>query len=266
MIETLDTVGHASEAAVVVMTAGGSNPWMIINHLKRHFHRVEVIQERPESKRMLFQRRANRFGAANAFGQLVTMVLSKLGKRLFAERLDAIAEEFGLSPKVDPSIPIHSVTTLNDPDCHDLVHRLEPTVIVTLSCRILSRTTLSQIACPVINLHCGVNPAYRGQMGGYWALVCGDEENFGTTVHLVDAGVDTGAVLEVVLGRPTRKDTMLTYPALQTALGADALVRAVAAAFNGELKPSPPPAGRSRLWFNVPAWTWLYIGMTRGIW
>ena len=28
--------------------------------------------------------------------------------------------------------------------------------------------------------------------GGYWALATGDVGNFGTTVHLVDAGVDTG--------------------------------------------------------------------------
>ena len=56
--------------------------------------------------------------------------------------------------------------------------------------------------CPVLNYHAGITPKYRGMNGGYWALATGDAGNFGATVHLVDAGVDTGGVLHQVRGRP----------------------------------------------------------------
>ncbi len=251
---------------VLVLTAGGGNPWMIINHLKRHFPDVRVVEEQPESKRVLLERRRRRFGMINAAGQLGTMIVSRLGKRFAMRRLEEIAESHGLSPLPDLGVPLHGVETLNSDVFHDIIDRLRPSVVVTVSCRILSRETLAQIKCPVINLHSGVNPAYRGQMGGYWALVNGDAENFGATIHLVDAGVDTGDILAIVRARPGKGDSMLTYPALLTASAADAMVDAVRQAIEGRLSPRTPAPGPSRLWFNVPVWTWVYHGLTKGIW
>ena len=70
--------------------------------------------------------------------------------------------------------------------------------------------------CPVLNYHAGITPKYRGMNGGYWALATGDAGNFGATVHLVDAGVDTGGVLHQVRGRP---GTGRQHRALRAAAG-----------------------------------------------
>jgi hypothetical protein len=51
------------------------------------------------------------------------------------------------------------------------------------------------VPSPFINYHAGINPKYRGQDPAYWARVQGDAEHAGITIHLVDEGVDTGAVL-----------------------------------------------------------------------
>ncbi len=59
----------------------------------------------------------------------------------------------------------------------------------------LERATLAAIDAPFINYHAGINPKYRGQHPGYWALASDDAENAGVTIHLVDEGVDTGSVL-----------------------------------------------------------------------
>ena len=56
----------------------------------------------------------------------------------------------------------------------------------------LRRPLLEACGCPVVNYHSGINPAYRGINGGYFALANGEPEHFGVTLHLVDLGVDTG--------------------------------------------------------------------------
>ncbi|MBB4066919.1 formyl transferase [Gellertiella hungarica] len=257
--------GSVPSPTVLVLTSGGFNPNMLINGLFRSFPGLRVVEEQPESKSVLLKRRIRRFGYVNAAGQLATMVLSRFGKRFAEDRIQAIAREHGLSGERDPRVPVDHVESLNDAAAHALVARLKPAVVVTVSCRILSKATLAAIPCPVINLHSAINPAYRGQMGGYWALVSGDRDNFGSTIHLVDEGVDTGAVLHQVRTTPARGDSMWTYPALLTAISVDPMRQAVEDAIHGTLKPTQA-TGPSHLWFNVPIWTWLYHGLTKGIW
>lgn len=250
---------------VLLLTAGGFNAWMVANRLADRFPGLRILQEQPESKKVLLLRRVRRFGWLNALGQIATMVLSRFGKRFTAPRMEEIARQHGLSGALDGRIPVDHVGSLNDPEVAARIAALKPSVVVTVSCRILSKATLAVIPCPVINLHSGINPAYRGQMGGYWSLVSGDAGNFGATVHLVDAGVDTGQILHQIRTTPAPADSMWTYPTLLTAISADAMVTAACDAIDGKLAPGEA-AGPSRLWFNVPVWTWLRYGLTKGIW
>lgn len=250
---------------VLLLTSGGFNPWMIANRLARRFPGLRVLQEPPESKMLLLKRRVRRFGWINAIGQLATMTFSRFGKRFASGRMEQIARDHGLSGTLDAGIPVETVGSLNDPDVVARIVELKPSVVLTVSCRILSKATLDAIPCPVINLHCGINPAYRGQMGGYWSRVSGDPENFGATVHLVDAGIDTGGILHMIRTSPSPADSMWTYPTLLTAISADAMEKAAMDAIDGRLAPAEA-GGPSGLWYNVPVWTWLYHGLTKGIW
>ncbi len=250
---------------VVILTAGGANPQILINALAHQFPDIAVIRERPESKWTILKRRARRLGWIEAMGQIATMVVSRLGKKFATRRADEIIEEYGLSTKIDPAIPVHDVLSVNDPACLAAIGKLQPAVVVVLSTRLLSGETLARIPCPVINFHAGVNPGYRGQMGGYWALVNGDPENFGATVHLVDTGVDTGATLHVQKVTPSRSDTMLTYPLLLTAASTGIAIRAVDDVLAGRMRPYAPE-GPSKMHYNPAVWTWLRHGLTKRIW
>jgi len=254
-----------NSSRIVVMTAGGINPQVMINALAKHFPDLHVIEEEPELKGTLLKRRAKRFGWLTAFGQLATMVASRLGKSVAAKRTQEIVRDHGLSADPDPAIPVFHVPSLNDPACHATVTKLQPAAVFTISCRILSPATLAAIPCPVINFHAGINPMYRGQMGGYWSLVERDEKNFGATVHLVDNGIDTGGTLYEKRLTPSRADSLVTYPLLMTAACIDISVQSLEDAVNGSLKPYQPQ-GASRLRFPPPIWTWLYHGIAKGIW
>ena len=79
-----------------------------------------------------------------------------------------------------------------------------------------------------MNTHAGITPRYRGVHGGYWALAEGRADLVGTTVHLVDPGIDTGAVLARAYFAPGPDDSIATYPYLHLAWGLPALAEEVA--------------------------------------
>jgi folate-dependent phosphoribosylglycinamide formyltransferase PurN len=254
-----------ANAKLVVLTAGGHNPQVMINALARHFPNMAVIEERYEPKSTLLKRRARRLGWLTALGQLATMIVSRFGKRVASRRSLEILASYGGSAAENSSIPVTRVSSLNDAQAHAAIAALQPDIVLTISCRLLTRATLAAIPCPVVNFHAGINPAYRGQMGGYWARVERDEENFGATLHLVDAGTDTGATLAEIRVKPAPDDTISTYPLLLTAAGTQATVEVLSNVLDGTAQPYSPP-GRSVLRFPPPVWTYLFHGLSRNIW
>ncbi|MDQ2634063.1 MAG: formyl transferase, partial [Pseudomonadota bacterium] len=225
---------------IVVVSEGGPHVWALVNALADRFGQITVILETPESKRLLLQRRARKQGWVSVIGQLGTMVLTRLGKRLFSGRAGRIAAETGLETQPRSNQSIVAVPSANSAEFIAAIERLKPAVVLLAGCRLLSRSTLAAISCPVLNYHAGITPKYRGMNGGYWALATGDAANFGATVHLVDAGVDTGAVLHQVRGRPGNGDNIALYALRLAAISREICIRAVEDALEGRLTPTTP--------------------------
>ncbi|PDT42963.1 MULTISPECIES: formyl transferase [Sinorhizobium] len=265
LTESETSTAASTGRRIVVVTAGGDNPNILINALAARFSDIVVLQEQPESKALFVRRRARKLGWATALGQLATMIASRFGKRLTRRRAAEILRSYGVSADKPPSIPVHQIASINDAEGRARLTALQPAVVFLVSCRMLKPATLATIPCPVLNFHAGINPQYRGLMGGYWALVGNDLENFGATVHLVDEGVDTGGILYQSRQIPSRADTIHTYPLLQTAASTDIAIRAVEDALAGYLRPFDI-AAPSRQWYHPPVWAWLWNGLRRGIW
>lgn len=256
---------NLSSATVMVMTAGGPNPAIVINALARRFPNLHVVREQPEGKWALTRRRARRVGWANALGQMGTMIAARLLRPLAKRRIDALLQSNGLSPAIAPDIPIHDVASINDAETISLVADLKPAAILLVSTRLMSRAALAAMPCPVINLHAGINPNYRGQMGGYWSLAEEDAANFGATLHLVDAGTDTGGSLYEVRTLPDQGDFIATYPLVLTVAAIDITVQSIDDAVQGRLRPYQAE-GPSVLRYPPTLWTWLNNGFRRKIW
>ncbi|OJF91945.1 formyl transferase [Pararhizobium antarcticum] len=257
----------ASGPRIVVVTAGGANPQIMINALASRFgtEAITVVQEEPESKSVFLRRRARKLGWIAAAGQFATMVVSKVGKRFTHLRAVEILRDYGVSDEQNPAIAVLPISSINEASAAARICDLAPDVVFLISCRMLSRATLSALPCPVLNFHAGINPHYRGLMGGYWALASGDAANFGATVHLVDAGVDTGDVLYQSRMTPSKRDTLHTYPLLQTAASTDIAIRAIEDVLDGAIRPVAT-SGPSKQWYHPPIWTWLWNGIARRIW
>jgi|688.fasta_scaffold462786_2 folate-dependent phosphoribosylglycinamide formyltransferase PurN len=63
---------------------------------------------------------------------------------------------------------------------------------------ILKESWFKDQSKPIINLHLGLSPVYRGSATLFWPFYNEDLDNLGTTIHLVDAGIDTGPIIDIV--------------------------------------------------------------------
>ncbi len=92
-------------------------------------------------------------------------------------------------------IPVHRCGSVNDAACREFLAERRPDVLVSAYFTQILRT--EAIAIPrlgTLNVHPGWLPAYRGAMCYFWVLKNG-EERAGVSVHWIDQGIDTGALL-----------------------------------------------------------------------
>jgi folate-dependent phosphoribosylglycinamide formyltransferase PurN len=134
---------------------------------------------------------------------------------------------------------------------------LNPDVLIVNGTRIISKQTLESVSAPFINIHTGITPAFRGVHGGYWAVASNNRSLFGTTVHYVDPGVDTGGIIEQVFTEPAKKDNFYTYPYLQYAIVLPALKKVIETCSEGNRpKTIPAVTAESTLWFHPTIFQW----------
>jgi methionyl-tRNA formyltransferase len=218
---------------VVLLAGPGDTTDIVANELARHVDNLTVIVESAPSRTTMTRRRATRLGWPTVLGQVAFIVglLPRL-RRQGQPRIAAIVAEHDLSTTPFPGT--RAVPSVNDVAVVELLRDLAPRVVVVNGTRIIARSVLDAVDAPFINMHAGITPRYRGVHGGYWALAEGHPEQVGTTVHLVDPGIDTGGVLAQATFAPTADDTIGTYPYLHLAAGLPLLVDQVERARRGQ--------------------------------
>jgi methionyl-tRNA formyltransferase len=91
-----------------------------------------------------------------------------------------------------------TVTSINDALVAETLRRARHDVAVVMGTTILRKRTLKAAGPRTLNIHGGYLPDYRGNHCFFFACFEGRFDRVGSTIHLVEAGVDTGAVVEVV--------------------------------------------------------------------
>ena len=90
-------------------------------------------------------------------------------------------------------IPCRTVDNHNSPDCGERLSAYGPDLLVLGGTRILRPSILAIPPQGTINAHPGLLPQLRGSSSVGWALY--KDLPVGSTVHYVDAGIDTGPIL-----------------------------------------------------------------------
>ncbi len=190
----------------------------ICNALRAAFGDPVVVVERREARSIFIRRRIEKLGAVTVLGQLLFMALAApILRRRASGRAAQILADAGLNTTWPEKTRRYDVSSVNDAETSALIASIKPALVVVNGTRIIARRVIEQCACPMINIHCGLTPKYRGVHGGYWALAQDDRAMCGVTIHLVSPGVDTGDILAQRTIEPTSADNFATYPHLQLA-------------------------------------------------
>jgi hypothetical protein len=252
---------------LVVLASPGPSTDVLVNFLEdAGFPPLAVLVEPRQSRSAVLRGRVRRLGWGTVLGQVLFMALVlPLLRRRAGPRLEAIRAMHGLRNDPLPPSRVTPIASVNAPETVECLRHLAPGVVVLNGTRILRPATLQAAGAPVLNVHAGITPAFRGVHGGYWALWTGETQDFGATLHLVDAGVDTGPVLRHVRNAPTSQDSFVTYPLLQLAAALPALAETLHRLDEGQALPDPVPVtGPGQQWYHPTLGQYL-AGLWTGI-
>lgn len=250
---------------IIFLAAPGDSTNILYNAVNSWFPVHKVILEGKEERSVFIKRRVKKYGWIHLTGQvLFQLIVVKILNIFSGKRRKNIITENKLNLGSIEKSKVVEVDSVNDGVVLEILAELNPAVIVINGTRIISKKMLASVKCPIVNTHAGITPMYRGVHGAYWALVNDDAANCGVTVHLVDAGIDTGAILYQSKIEVGKQDNFVTYPYLQTAKAVALLKQAVADALENRIVPVTVK-GRSVLWSHPTIWQYLYYRIFKNV-
>ncbi|MEW5984288.1 MAG: formyl transferase [Acidobacteriota bacterium] len=84
---------------------------------------------------------------------------------------------------------------INEPAEISRMASCNPDVVLVFGTGLLRAGIIGRFDGRIINLHLGLSPYYRGAGTNFWPLVNREPEFVGSTVHYLDAGIDTGPII-----------------------------------------------------------------------
>lgn len=205
---------------ILILTSNSLKSKIVYHYLNNKYTVTGVVIDHSnrvrDAKWERIKRRIKKLGLFTVFQQIIfckwvlPMLVSESSKR--------VKEVIGSHGVSDPAKHYRAieVDSINDEATIEHVKNIAPDLVIVHGTSILSSNTLSKLDCPAINFHIGITPKYRGLHGGYWALYNRDADNFGSTVHFVDSGIDTGEVLAQKRISVGKDDNFYSYQVLQT--------------------------------------------------
>lgn len=234
----------AEQPLRIALLRGDDAHNLYLDSLLRREHEVVAVVEEPGRDQRRVLRRPGKWRDAVAaeyhhFRRRV-LGLDRFRRGFFAGALAAD----GLVAPPQPDLRVRSI---NEPAVVSLLHERAPDVCIITCVTILSSSTIDGIGVPIVNIHGGHLPDYRGCHCFFFALSEGRFDAIGSTIHFVDRGVDTGDIIEVARPAIDDSDSPESLYCKAERLAARLLVGHLNALRDGRPLPSAPQQFRGRL-------------------
>jgi peptidoglycan/xylan/chitin deacetylase (PgdA/CDA1 family)/folate-dependent phosphoribosylglycinamide formyltransferase PurN len=141
-----------------------------------------------------------------------------------------------------PGVQHLPCTNMHDEEILQKITLFAPDLGISLAAPILKEPLFSIPVHGTINLHKGKAPDYRGMPPAFWELWNGEKE-VGCTIHKVEAGLDTGAVLLQSVIPVQEYSTVKGLQLCLDELGVAMMIDAVRSIFDGSAKWQKQAAG-----------------------
>ena len=251
--------------SILILARRSDTSYLLINHLAERFNMAQVVFEASNTRKML-RYRLRTLGWWTVLGQLAFLIWDRLYIRPRSRpRIEQLLAGRDLRPP-DGRIPTMDVPSVNGEEVKTLLREHQPRVVVVSGTSIIGKKALA-LAPTFVNIHVGLTPRYRGVHGGFWAIYEGRPELAGTTVHVVDPGVDTGAICgQATIKIDPRFDTYRTLPVKQYLVGLAVMENAVRDALEGTLTPYQRDDMESHQWYSpTPGEYWRFVRRLRAM-
>ncbi|MEL7251487.1 MAG: formyl transferase [Bacteroidota bacterium] len=249
---------------LLIFTSRNRSGKAVFNALRSTFpeQEIQVVKETTGNKRQLLKRRIQKQGLFYVINQLVFQILIVRALNFLCKR-----RIYTLQQPLDfgeiPAGYVKTLGTINDVEVLDIVKDFKPDLIIVSGTRIIKKRILNELPCEIVNIHAGITPEYRGVHGMYWALHNQEPELAGVTLHRVDTGIDTGAIISQARCTHTRYDSFVTYPFIQFQASIELLVNFVAGKREDEQVLSKGVKGP--LYYHPTATSYLYHLITKRV-
>lgn len=223
--------------------------YLLINRLARRCDVIAVVFDTGVRRRLL-RGRLRRLGFIKVVRQLAFLAWDAAVIRPRSrQKIAALLADEDLRPP-EGRMPVTDLPNVNDGRIVSMLVESRPDVVVVSGTGIIGIRLLG-IGIPFVNIHTGITPRYRGVHGGFWAVLEGRPDLAGTTIHMIDAGVDTGGILgQVPIEIDTGWDTFRTLPVKQYLAGLPLLEDVVLQAARGELVTNVRDDLESAQWYT----------------
>ncbi len=113
------------------------------------------------------------------------------------------------------------------------IKAMQPDVLLVYGTSILPQEIIDipKVAC--LNLHWGLSPYYKGTHCTDWAILNDELEKIGVTVHLLDAGIDSGPIVSQARPSLERDDCPFSIDMKLSLLGTDLMIKSIQSLISG---------------------------------
>jgi len=141
--------------------------------------------------------------------------------------------------------------TLNSSDTADALERQGVDVVLVYGTDLIKPPLIERFAHRMINMHLGLSPYYRGTATNFYPLLNEEPEFVGATIHLIDPGIDSGAILHHARPEIVADDMPHTVGCKAILAGIEKVVQSLHEFETSDLNPIPQwPVERARLYLR----------------
>lgn len=154
-------------------------------------------------------------------------------ERFFGNDAGELTDSDGLSVRRLPQGALNSEATLRF-----LLDAGVDTVAV-YGTNLIKEPLLGRFAGRLVNMHLGLSPYYRGTATNFYPLLNEEPEYVGATIHLLDAGIDSGPILAHARPDIVEDDMPHTIGCKAIGAGIETMIRVLRNFDSGKLTPVP---------------------------
>jgi folate-dependent phosphoribosylglycinamide formyltransferase PurN len=237
---------------IIILTRKSPFNYYLVNRIASEHKISGIVWETiPFKKKIaIMLKRLRRLGIWKVIDQLLLMLYIFIAEGSKNRRkLNSIFTGCNVNRLIS-QVPELPVKDINSPEVLSFINNINPELIIVSGTMLLKPALVNSLPGRIVNIHVGITPQYRGAHGGFWAVYNQEPEKAGVTVHLVDAGIDTGSIISQEVICTERDDTLHSIIYKQQKIGADLVMKAIARYQEGDLEGYTKPDSTSQLYYS----------------